>query len=929
MSRHWIAGWAALAALLAQGATEVAAGAQAVPRIAFHKYQLPNGLDVILVEDHRLPLVAVNLWYHVGPANERPGRTGFAHLFEHMMFQGSGHVPNGSHIALLEGAGATDLNGTTDFDRTNYFETVPSNQLELALWLESDRMGFLLDTLDQSKLTRQKDVVRNERRQSIENRPYGLVDEELFHQLYPPGHPYHADVIGSHADIEAARLEDVRSFFSQYYVPNNASLAIVGDFDEAQARALVGKYFGPIARGAPVPRIDARTPPITSEKRVTVTDRVELPRVSMAWLTPPIYQRGDAEADLLAEILGGGKSSRLYKRLVYERQIAQDVSADQQSLALGSVFEIAATANPGNKPEALARAIDEEVAAIAATAPTRKELERARNSMTSQIIRGLERLGGFGGIADRLNRYNHYLGDPDFLAQDLARYQSVTPAAIRELAAHALVRNARVVIYGVPGERIVHDVPRGTAAELEAAGKASSADSASDWRSKTPAPGPPSPLTLPVPQRFALPNGLTVLLLEQHQLPVVAANLVVLSGSDANPPGEPGLAAFTADMLREGTTRRSALAIADDTAQIGALLTTSSTSDYSSIEVRTLTSQVDAAFDLLADVTLRPAFAPQEIERVRSARLTQLQQQRDSPNAIASRVLNAAIYGAEHPYGSIELGTRASLEKLTREQLVEFWRRGYVPGKAALVVAGDLSQAELERLASKHFGAWSGAASRSDLPALQPRGGRRIIVVDRGQSPQTALRVGAVGVARSDPDYVPLAIMNAALGGIFTSRINLNLREKHGYTYGASSAFAFRRGPGPFTVGAGVRTDATAPAVKEIFVELERMRTEDLSADELKLARDALAQSLPGVFETTPQATRTIGNLFVYALPLDYYHLLPQWIQAVTAADVRRVAREHLHPEEMVVVAVGDSGRIAPELAGLALGSVEHRGLDD
>src|SRR5437868_8963456 len=345
-------------AALGQAAAPTAARRRSnpLPQIKFEKYTLKNGLDVILHEDHRLPLVAVNIWYHVGPANERPGRTGFAHLFEHMMFEGSQHVGPKAHFRYLEGAGASDINGTTEFDRTNYFETLPSNQLELALWLESDRMGYLLETLDREKLANQRDVVRNERRQGVENEPYGLVEEQLYHQLFPKNHPYYADVIGSHEDIEAARLNDVRQFFRQYYTPNNASLAITGDIDPAKTKALVEKYFSTIPAGPPVPKITAVTPPITSERRSVVSDQVELPRVYMGWITPPIYKPGDAEADLLAQLLGGGKSSRLYKTLVYEKQIAQDVQDDNQSQLLGPIFESQATDKPVVKPEDLEKA---------------------------------------------------------------------------------------------------------------------------------------------------------------------------------------------------------------------------------------------------------------------------------------------------------------------------------------------------------------------------------------------------------------------------------------------------------------------------------------------------------------------------------------------------------------------------------------------
>jgi zinc protease len=928
-----------LAALLSPTVlpTSATASGAGVPQIPFQSYRLANGLQVILSEDHRLPLVAVNLWYHVGPANERPGRTGFAHLFEHMMFQGSGHVPHDAHIKLLEGAGATDLNGTTSFDRTNYFETVPSEQLPLALWLESDRMGFLLGTLDQAKLTNQKDVVRNERRQSIENRAYGLVEEELYHQLFAAGHPYHADVMGSHADIEAARLEDVRAFFRQYYVPNNASLAIVGDIDPKQTRAWVQQYFGSLPKGAAVPAPDVVTAPITSERHVVVHDRIELPRIYMGWLTPPIFRPGDADADVLAEILGGGRSSRLYQHLVHDRQLAQDVRVDQDSLQLTSVFTIEATAKPGVKPEELQAAIDAELAEMSAHGPTDAEVQRARTVIRARMIRGLEKLGGSGGVADRLNQYNHYLGRPDYLAADLARYQGVKPATVQRFAASFLAPSARVVVYGLPGEKVIDDVPRAVAEESQSASSAGASSAATSvaaagsaaaeaWRDHMPAPGPARPLSLPVPQRFTLPNGLTVLLIEQHRLPVVAADLVVLSGSEANPPQKPGLASFTAALLDQGTGRRSAEQIADQLAQVGATLATGSTSDYSYLAVRALTESMQPAFEVLADVTMDPAFAPEEIERVRSRRLAELRQQRDNANVLALRAFDQALYGPEHPYGAIELGTKDSITALTREDLQGFWRSGYTPSNAALVVAGDVTAGQLRALAQRYFGAWSGA-SRSlapppPPPAAQPR---HVVIVDRGAAPQTALRIGAVGVSRTSADYVPLEVMNNVLGGIFASRINLNLRERHGYTYGASSGFAFRRGPGPFVVGTSVRTDVTAPAVHEIFEELARMRAEPVGADELTLARDAFARSLPGEFETSSATARSIGQLFVYGLPLDDYRTLPQRIQAVSIADVQRVAGEYLQPQSMVVVAAGDSARIGPPLTQLELGAVEVR----
>jgi zinc protease len=899
------------------------------PDLSYEKYTLKNGLDVILREDHRLPLVAVNVWYHVGPANERPGLTGFAHLFEHMMFQGSKHVGAENHFRQLEAAGASDINGTTDFDRTNYFETLPSNQLELALWLESDRMGFLLDMLDDAMLENQRDVVRNERRQSVENAPYGLVEEELFHQLFPKDHPYYASVIGSHADIEAARLKDVQEFFRLFYSPNNASLAIVGDIDKSKTRALVERYFGPIPAGLPIPKVDVKTPRIRSERRVTVSDQVELPRVYMAWITSPIFKPGDAETDLLAQILGGGKSSRLYKRLVYDKRIAQDVIAHQHSLNLGSVFYIQATAKPGITPEALEKEIDEELEAIRTAGPTDAELERARNTIESSLIRGLETLGGFGGVADRLNQYNHFLSDPGYLVRDLRRYTRATTGALRKVAQSKLAPKSRVVVCGVPGTKILQEVPRtGVIAQKPSPEKTAAAAPNGDWRNQQPASGPPSVLELPVPKMSRLPNGLTLYLVEQHALPVIAANLIVLKGSEANPPERPGLASFTAQMLDEGTRNKSALQIAADADQIGALLTTGSSADYSFVAVRSLKRNVDAAFELAADVALNADFPQNEIDRIRDDRLTSILQHHDNPNALASKVFFNVLYGTSHPYGHIELGTEESNRSITRDELVEFRTLGYVPENAALIVAGDLAENELQELAEKHFGSWRANGTVGEPPAATANSSRRIVIVDKPGSAQTSLLVGHVGIARSNPDYVPVNVMNTGLGGLFSSRINLNLREKNGYTYGASSAFVYRRGPGPFLVRTGVRTDVTAAAVQEILYEIERIRTSPVTTEELQRAQDAIARSLPALFETTSHSAASIGQLFVHGLEVDYYRALPAEVIAVTPAAVQRVAERYLRPEGLVVVAVGDRAQIEPQLTGLQFGPIEIRDLD-
>jgi zinc protease len=895
-----------------------------IPELKFEKYKLANGLEVILSEDHRLPLVTVNLWYHVGPANETAGRTGFAHLFEHMMFEGSKHVGSSAHAHYLEAAGATDFNGTTDFDRTNYYETLPSNQLELALWLESDRMGYLPDKLDQANLSNQQDVVRNERRQSTENVPYGMAQEAVFHELFPNQHPYYPMVIGSHADIQAAKLEDVRNFFKLYYAPNNASLVIVGDFDPAKTKELVEKYFGPLKSGAAVPRVQVSTPAITAERRKTVQDNVQLPRVYMAWLTSPIFKPGDAEADIAGSALGGGKSSRLYKKLVYEKQLALDVEAYQQSLMLRSVFQISATARPGVKPEDLEKAIIDELEAFRKSGPTADEMKRARNGIETRTISGLELLNG---VANLLNSYNHYLGTPDFLATDIARYENATPEAVQAFVQEQLKANERVVVYAVPGKPdLGPEVPTPKAeakGTTTAGGEPVNADAA--WREKPPAPGPARPLHLPVPEEFKLSNGLTVLFSERAGLPLVATSLVFRRGSGSNPLDRPGLASFTSRMLQQGTATRSALDIADRAADLGTTVGTRASMDSSRIGSESLTRNFPDVLELMSDMALHPNFPQKEIERVKSERQAALVQERDEPFAVATRVYSAALYGPKYTYGYPDIGTSDSLKAITREDLQRFWKENYSPSDAAVIVTGNIKREDLKVQLEKQFGVWKATEAPALNRGTAERSDAKVIVVDRPDAPQTTLVLFSLGPARSTPDYAPLEVMNSDLGGLFSSRINMNLREEHGYTYGAGSFFSYHVAPGPFIVYSDVRTDVTAPAVTEVFKELKRMRETPMNPAELKLAKDSIAQSLPGRFEHGSEASATFAEIYVYGLPLDYFSLLPEKINAVTAEQAQAAAQKYIQLDQTTVLAVGDRAKIEGDLKKLNLGKTEIR----
>jgi zinc protease len=899
-----------------------------VPELKYEKFTLPNGLVVLTHEDHRLPLVAVDLWYHVGPLNERPGRTGFAHLFEHMMFEGSEHVGEKAHFKYLEGAGATDINGTTDFDRTNYFETVPSNQLELALWLESDRMGFLLEGLDRVKLTNQRDVVRNERRQG-EGTPYDVADEQAYHMLFPQQHPYYASVIGSHADIEAARINDIRDFHQHFYTPNNASIAIAGDFNPTQLKTLLTKYFGPIPQGPKIEPVTVKTPPITAQKRATVTDTVQLPRLSVAWLTPPVFTQGDAEADLLVHILGGGKASRLYRKLVYEQQIAQAVTCTLNTLKLGSVAACDITAKPEVSLDTLEAALWKEVASLQSDGPTQAELDRARTvDVTGKII-GLQRLGGFGGVADTLDRYNQFLDDPGYLPNDIARYQAATTSSIKQVATQYLGKDQSVVVNCVPGKKVVDDVPR-SPDNTDADAKLTPPytpqfEEQQNWRKTAPAPGPDVAFHLPIPKTFTMKNGLQVYMLEDHSLPVFTAGVTLRAGSEADTPAKAGLAGFTARLLTEGTAQRAATVLADNAEQIGTTLNSAASVDSANASLSALSNNTEAGLDLLSDIVQHPAFAAAEIERVRKQRLVTILQEGDQPVASMLRVGFRTLYG-DHPYGFRPIGTTDGIKAITRDDITGFWQAHYGPKDAALVFAGDINETEAKRLAEKYFAAWSGSASTAaSLPPAPTPPSLKIVIVDKPGAPQTALFAVGFGVPRTTPDYPAVLIMNNVLGGLFVSRINMNLREEHGYTYGASSGFFFNRTGGPFYSGAQVRTDVTAPAAKQLMLELNRIRTEPPTATELKLAKDSLLHSLPGDFETTQASVGGLRDIFTYSLPLDYYAKLPGRFEAVTPEEVAKAAQSDVHPDQLVLMAVGDRAKIEPGLKELNLGPIEYR----
>jgi zinc protease len=882
----------------------VSAGGQGLPKIPFEKFVLKNGLQVILHEDHTVPVVAVNVWYHVGSHNEKVGRTGFAHLFEHMMFQGSEHQP-GEYFTPLQKIGGS-VNGSTSEDRTNYWENVPSNYLELALWLESDRMGFLLPAMTQDKLDNQRNVVKNERRQGLENQPYGKVEELMCALLYPADHPYSWSVIGSQEDLSRASREDVEDFFRTYYAPNNASLCIAGDFDPKTARALAEKYFADIPPGPAINRLQEWIPKLNGEKRMSAEDRVSLPRIYIAWHTPAYYAPGDAELDILGSVLSQGKTSRLYKSLVYDKQIAQDVRAYQSSREIGSNFQIEVTAKPGRGLEEIEKAVEQELDALKDGGVTEAELTQAKNNFEADFVWRLENIGGFGGKADRLNEYNVMLEDPDRFQWDLDRHVKLTAADVQKVARQYIGRD-RVVLSILPSGDL-----KAEAAPVEHAAE--------------PKPAAEPGFVPPRVQKAVLRNGLEVLVVEDHKLPVVNMALVVRSGWASDPKNRPGAASLTSELLDEGTATRSALQIAEETKNLGADLSTVSSFDASYVNLGILKKELDRGLALLGDIVTHPSFPGEELERQRRIYLGRIEQEAMQPNTSAMKVFYRTLYGPDHPYAQpyTGSGTESSIKALTRDDLEEYWKTVYHPNNAAVVVAGDVTLEEMTAKLDKLFKDWAPAkVPVVAIPPVKPLPGTKIFLVDKPGAAQSVVIAGNPGVERSSPDYYALQVMNTALGGKFTSRINLNLREEKGYTYGARSNFTATRSTGAFLVSAPVHSQYTKETVAEIEKELRGICGEKpLGAEELEDCKNYLIKGFAQRFSSTGWVANQLADQVKFGLPENTLGRYIPSVQAVAAASAGSVAKKYVHPGALLYIIVGDVAKIEPGLRELKIGDI-------
>lgn len=886
--------------------TSIAQNGDKLPPVKITQYKLKNGLTVVLHQDRSTPVVAVNTWYHVGSKNEAAGRTGFAHLFEHMMFQGSKNYNNDYFSPLQEAGGS--INGTTNQDRTWYYETVPSNFLELAIFMEADRLGGLLEAMTQEKLDNQRDVVKNERRQRVDNQPYGAAFEKIGEIMYPKGHPYNWTTIGSLEDLQAASLEDVKGFFRQYYVPNNTILVLSGDFEEKQAKGWVEKYFGPIPAGTTeIARPNPDMPKLDKEIRTTVEDSLaRFQRRYMVWHTVKQYAADEPALDILSFILSNGRTSRLQSNLLYGKELVSQVGGGNGTNEIGGTFQIVATARPGKNLDDIEKEINAEIERIKKDPPTAEEIARAKNSIESQTIFGLQTVLGKGS---QIGNYAGYLKNPNWFQGDIDRYKNVTAADVQRVANTYLGANRLVMTY-LPKQG---EASRSTsAANQPTSGKpAKKADDTATIDAQTaalPKPGPNPKLALPPIEKSKLSNGLEVWMVKQSELPVVAMNMVFKTGATAEPKGKEGVANLASTLLDDGTKTRSAEEIFNQLTAIGANVNPGSTWDSTNVSLQTLTKNLDQALNIYADVIVNPTFPAGEVESQRRRSLIGLQQAKTNPNIIGNVAYSKVLYGNNHPYGRQMNGNEKTLPGITRDDIVNFYEGTYRPNNGVLIVVGDVDKKTLIPKLETAFAGWkSGDVLTSSVPEAGKLEKTGIYLVDRPGSAQSVVTIGQVGIDRSNPDYFPVVVMNTVLGGGITSRISMNLREDKGYTYGAGSGWSYRKGAGPFNAGGDMQTAVTKEAVWEVMKELTDIRGgRPITQKELDYNKQSLIRRYPGQFETIGAISGQLSNLVVYGLPDSYFNDYIGKINAVTLEDVNQVAAKYLDPSKMAIVIVGD-----------------------
>ncbi len=889
-------------ALVTSGSAQTKSAQRTEIDIPYERFVLDNGLTVIVHEDHKAPIVAINTWYHVGSKNEKPGKTGFAHLFEHLMFGGSEHAP-GRYIDGMERIGATDLNGTTNPDRTNYFENVPTSAVDFTLWMESDRMGHLLGALDQKTLDLQRGVVQNEKRQG-ENQPYGVTRQLLTQNTYPAGHPYSWTTIGDMADLDAASMKDVQEWFKTYYGPSNVVLVLAGDIDTKTAREKVEKYFGDIPSGPPVAHQQVWVAKMTGTHRQVVQDRVPQARIYKVWNIP---EYGSAEGDyldLVSDCLSSGKSSRFYKRLVYEDQIATDAVAFTDLREIGGQFYVRATARPGQSIAQVEKELDEELARFLKNGPTPEEMQRVKAQYQANFIRGIERIGGFGGKSDRLAESQVYRGSADAYKISLKRVQEATAQDLRAAAQRWLSDGVYIL-------------------EVDPFPDYKTASAGADRR-KAPDTGTPPELKLPKLQRATLSNGLKVILAERHEVPLVNFTLAADAGFASDASATPGTANLAMQVLTDGTRTRNALQISDELETLGATLRGSSNLDLSFVSLSALTSKLDPSLDLFADVVLHPSYPENEVKREQKLVLAGIEREQNTPATLALRVLPALLYGPGHPYGNplTGSGTKESVAKLTREDLVKFHDTWLRPNNSTLIVVGDTTLKEVTPKLEKLFAGWkSGSVPAKNVKTVPVATKSTVYLIDKPGALQSVIIAGVVAPPRGNPQEIAIEAMNDSLGGMFGARLNMNLREDKHWSYGARTVLRDARSQRPFYAVAPVQTDKTKESLVEINKEFHGIAGDHpVNADELAKIQANETLKLPGSRETLDALGQSIVDLVQFGLPDDYYDTYAGKVRALKTSDVNNAAKEVVRPDNLIWIVVGDRAKIESGVRELNLG---------
>ena len=892
--------------LLAAPAKPGAALDIAIPDIAYTKFTLKNGLTLLVHEDHKAPVVAVNTWYHVGSKNEKPGKTGFAHLFEHLMFSGSENF-NQTFINAMERIGATNLNGTTNQDRTNYFENVPTSMLDYALFAESDRMGHLLGVLDQKKLDLQRGVVQNEKRQG-ENQPYGVARQLLTENTWPAGHPYSWTVIGSMKDLDAASMTDVQEWFRTNYGPNNVTLVLAGDITPEVARQKVEKYFGELPPGPPLARHAAWIAKRSGTHRGSVQDRVPQARLYRVWNVPGANTPSEPLLDLAAQVLGGGKTSRFYKRLVYKDQLATGASASNNSNEIAGQFNLTLTARPGVALATLEMAADEELRSLMKAGPSAGELALAKTAILASYSRVVERVGGFGGKSDLLASCATYTGNPECYKAYLAAIKAATPAQVKQ-AMTAWLSDGDYVLE-------VQPFPSGLAS-------AEKID-----RSVVPALGQPESLNLPPMQRSTLSNGLNVVLAERHAAPIVNFSMMLDSGFASDSADLPGVASLALRMLEEGTPSRSSLAIGEQFEALGANFFANSNIDGAFVQMNVLKPTMAPALDIYADIVLHPAFAQNELARLKKDQLAAIAREKTNPNTMALRVIPALLYGKGHAYalpmsGS---GTEAAVARITRDDLVAYHQAWFKPNNATLLVVGDTTLAEITPLLEKAFGAWKpGAVPSKNVRDVPPPDKRVLYLMDRPGAQQSVIYGVQLAPPRNAPDALQLGVVNTIFGGSFSSRINMNLREDKHWSYGVGARLPAAVGQRLYMSSSPVQTDKTRDALAELVREyFDIAGARPITAAELKDAQSNETLGLPGSFETAGQLSQAYSTILQYKLPEAYFNTFTANVMAMTPVEANALAARTIAPAKLVWVVVGDMSKVEAGVRELKLGEVRR-----